>query len=66
MIDGQLLAAFRAHVERRVFLDDLPIVLRDAWTVADLLRDNTEPMPASLCVLLRMAPCSIYRTVRAS
>jgi len=58
--DAQVLAAFRAHVERHILLNDLPKVLRDPWTVADLLKDNTEPMPASLCVLLRMPLGSIY------
>jgi len=60
MADDQVLAAFRAHVERRISLDDIPVVLRDPWTVAELLKDNTDPMPTSLCVLLRVSPGTIY------
>ncbi|HEV2751655.1 MAG TPA: hypothetical protein VGV12_14125 [Gemmatimonadales bacterium] len=59
MPEPQLAAAFRAHVER-ASLDNVAVVLRDPWTVAGLLKDNTEPMPASLCVLLRVPPHSIY------
>jgi hypothetical protein len=59
MPEGQLAAAFRAHIERAP-LNDLPDGLQDPWTVADLLKDNTEPMPVSLCILLRLPAHSIY------
>lgn len=55
-----LIAAFRAHIERRLSLDGVPPELRDPLSVCDLLRDNAEPMPTSLCVLLRLPPRSSY------
>ena len=65
MADAQLLAAFRAHIERRIALDDIPVMLRDPWTVADLLKDNTNvchSMPANAYRYGQLAHVSVDKT----